>query len=441
MVSLKKNKGLKLWNKAKKIIPGGNSLLSKRPDRFAPDIWPTYYQKAKGCKITDLEGNVYIDMSTMGVGANILGYSYKEVDDAVKAAINKGISSTLNSYEEVKLAQKLLNLNPFAGGVKYARSGGEAMSIAVRIARTYTKKDKVAFSGYHGWCDWYIASNLSNKQNLNEHLLPGLSPKGIPKSLKNTSIPFRYNDVQDFEKVMKLHKNVGVIVIEGARYELPSKKFLKKIEIEAKKRNIVIIVDEITSGWRMGKSGVYKILKFNPDIVVYGKGMGNGYAISAVVGKKKIMNSSQDTFISSTSWTERIGFVAALKTIEILNREKVPNHLIKIGNTIGNGWLDLAKKYDLNIKINEFKPLITMKFCYGSLNEYINTLFIQEMLKRGYISSTSVYVSYSHTEKIVIEYLKQVDNVFKIISETIKKKSFRKILETIIRTDSFKRLT
>ena len=236
MVSLKKNKGLKLWNKAKKIIPGGNSLLSKRPDRFAPDIWPTYYQKAKGCKITDLEGNVYIDMSTMGVGANILGYSYKEVDDAVKAAINKGISSTLNSYEEVKLAQKLLNLNPFAGGVKYARSGGEAMSIAVRIARTYTKKDKVAFSGYHGWCDWYIASNLSNKQNLNEHLLPGLSPKGIPKSLKNTSIPFRYNDVQDFEKVMKLHKNVGVIVIEGARYELPSKKFLKKNRNKNKKK-------------------------------------------------------------------------------------------------------------------------------------------------------------------------------------------------------------
>ena len=148
------NSGNKLWSKAKSIIPGGNGLLSKRPDRYAKDIWPVYFSKAKGCQIWDLDDNVYIDMAQNGIGTAILGYADDDVNQSVIKAINKGVNTTLNAPEEVELAQKLLELNPTMGGVKFARGGGEAMSLAVRIARTHTKRDKVAFSGYHGWTDW-----------------------------------------------------------------------------------------------------------------------------------------------------------------------------------------------------------------------------------------------------------------------------------------------
>lgn len=435
------NTGCKLWDRAVKSIPGGNGLLSKRPDRYAPDIWPSYFSRSKGCEIWDLDGKKYIDMAQMGIGSAILGYANKELNAAVNDAIADGVSTTLNAPEEVYLAEKLLELNQFAGGVKFARTGGEAMSMAVRIARAYSGRDKVAFSGYHGWCDWYLATNLTGENNLADHLLPGLDPKGVPKSLANTALPFRYNDVEDFRRLIDANKDVGVIVIEGARYDFPTQAFLNEIQTVSHERNIVIVVDEITSGWRMTDGGVYKLNGFAPDIVVYGKAMGGGFAISAVVGRHEIMNEAQNTFISSTFWTERVGFVAALKTIEILTRDNVWEHLIRIGTRIGEGWLRLAKKHDLNLKITDFKPLITMKFKYGESNNSILTLFTQEMLKRGYLASASVYVSSAHTDTIVDEYLDNVDKVFRIISEAIKSNTVIEKLETKVRSDSFSRLT
>jgi glutamate-1-semialdehyde aminotransferase len=376
----------------------------------------------------------------MGIGAAILGYCNEEVDGAVKVAVDSGVSTTLNVPEEVLLAEKLLELNPFAGGVKFARTGGEAMAVAVRIARAFTGKDKVAFSGYHGWSDWYLAANLSGDNNLSEHLLPGLSPLGVPQGLRETASPFKYNDPDDFNRTIKNNPNIGTIVIEGARYDFPTQEFLDTIQQTAKEKDIVIILDEITSGWRITDGGVYKTNGFRPDIVVYGKGMGNGYAISAIVGKKTVMDMAQETFISSTFWTERIGFVAALKSLDILVREKVWNHLIHIGTLIGDGWLKLAEKHDLKLHVTDFKPLITMKLGYGELNSAIVTLFTQEMLKRGYLAATSVYVSYSHNEKIVEKYLNNMDEVFKIMSDAINSGKVLEKLETRVKEEGFKRL-
>lgn len=432
--------GKKLWQRALDAIPSGNSLLSKKPGRYAPDIWPTYFSKAKGCNIWDLDGNKFIDMAQMGIGVGILGYCNDEVDAAVKEAIDKGVSTTLNAPEEVLLAEKLLELNPFAGGVKFARTGGEAMAVAVRIARAFTGKDKVAFSGYHGWSDWYLAANLSGENNLSDHLLPGLSPWGVPQGLRGTAIPFKYNDPADFNRLIKNNPDIGTVVIEGARYNFPSQDFLSAIQEIAEEKDILIILDEITSGWRITDGGVYKTNGFRPDIVAYGKGMGNGYAISAIVGKKTIMDMAQETFVSSTFWTERIGFVAALKTIEIIKRERIWEHLIKIGNMIGNGWTNLAEKYNLKIHVTDFKPLITMKLGYDELNSAIVTLLTQEMLKRGYLAATSVYVSYSHNEKIVEKYLKNMDEVFKRLSGAINSGKVLEMLETRVKEEGFKRL-
>jgi len=430
--------GKKLWKRAIKSIPGGNGLLSKRPDRYAPDIWPTYFSKAKGISIWDLEGNKYTDMAQMGIGTCILGYADDYVDNNVKQAIDKGINTTLNCPEEVLLAEKLLELNPFAGGVKFARSGGEAMSIAVRIARAYNGKNKIAFSGYHGWHDWYLATNLVGDK-LGSHLLSGLEPKGVPDGLKNTIYPFNYNNLEELEEICN-NNDIGVIVIEGARYDFPTKEFLNGITKISKQKNITIIVDEITSGWRLTDGGVYKLYDFEPDIVVYGKALGNGYAISAIVGKEKVMDSSQDTFISSTFWTERVGFVAALSTIEKLTQHKVWEYLINTGQHIGDKWKEISEKYNLNIEVTDFKPLITFKFQYGELNSALYTLFIQEMLKRKYIASNSIYLSYAHKDVEIQKYLRIIDEVFKYIKECIDTNTVLDVLETKIKNEGFKRL-
>jgi len=429
------------WQRAINSIPGGTGLLSKRPERYAPDVWPTYFKKAKGVIVNDLDNNQFIDMAQMGLGSSILGYANEELNDEVKNTINKGINCTLNSIEEVLLAEKLIELNNFAGGVRFARTGGEAMAIAIRIARAYSGKDKVAFSGYHGWCDWYLATNLVNKNALSNHLLPGLLTKGVPSGLANTAIPFEYNNVEDLERVLNLHPDIGILCLEGARYNLPDKEFIKKINKLKNEKNLLIVADEITSGWRMTDGGVYKITGLLNDLVVYAKALGGGFAISAIVGKKEIMDIAQETFMSSTMWTERVGFVAALKTIEIIKREKVWDHLIKLGKIIAKGWLKLSIKHQINIKISNFYPLITMNFCYDDRNNTILTLFIQEMLKRGFLSSNSVYLSYAHTEEIIIRYLNSVDEVFKILAEAINKKNELSLLNTKTRTDAFVRLT
>lgn len=314
------------------------------------------------------------------------------------------------------------------------------MAIAVRIARAYSGRDKIAFSGYHGWSDWYIAANITDEDNLSDHLLPGLKPKGVPKGLKNTAFPFKYNSIEELQEIVN-REDIGVIVIEGARYDFPTKEFLESIQKIGRERNIVIVLDEITSGWRMTDGGVYKLYDFDPDIVVYGKAMGNGFAISAIVGKKEVMNEAQETFISSTFWTERVGFAAALKTIEKLTENRVWEHLIKLGNQIGEGWQELAFKHGLKLHITDFKPLITFKFDYDDKNSALYTLFIQEMLKRGYLASNSIYISYAHSDEIVKKYLKDVDEVFEMIADAIQKNNIDEKLETSIRDEGFKRLT
>lgn len=285
-------KGIKLWNRAKQIIPGGSQLLSKRSEMFLPEQWPSYYKKAKGVEIWDLDSNHYIDMSIMGVGACILGYADDEVNKAVKKAIDDGSMATLNSPEEVELAELLLNLHSWADMVRYTKTGGEAMAVAIRIARAYTKKDKIAFCGYHGWQDWYLSANLAESTALDGQLLPGLEPAGVPRGLKGTAIPFNYNEIEELEEIAK-NNDIGTIVVEPIRHHEPKNNFLDNVRRIADEINAVLIFDEITSGWRMRVGGIYELYKVYPDIVVYGKAISNGFPMAAVVGKGEIMDIAQ----------------------------------------------------------------------------------------------------------------------------------------------------
>lgn len=415
-MKLKKNKN---WKKAIKIIPGGNMLYSKRAEAFLPEYWPTYYSKTKDCYVWDKEGNKYIDM-IFAVGTNVLGYNNPILEKEVIKAIKKGNMSTLNSYEEVQLTEELLKIDKWAGMVKYARTGAEANSMAIRIAKSFQKKKpNIAACGYHGWHDWYLSSNLSNRNNLNYHLTKNVKTAGVNPKLKNTTFLFRYNDIERLEYLLK-NKKIGIIKMEVERNIKPDINFLKKVRDLSSRYKAVLIFDECTSGFRETLGGIFHKYKIFPDMVTYGKSIGNGHAITAVVARKKFLRSAEDTFISSTFWSERIGFVAALSTIKIMREKKIFPLIIKTGKDIKYKWLKAAKKN--NIEIEVFGKDSIPQFRFKESNQVYKTYFTQEMLKKNFLASNIIYVSIVHKSKILQKYYKHLDQVFyKISKNNIKK--------------------
>ena len=410
-----KNSGQILWSRAKEIIPGGNMLLSKNPSRFHPNSWPTYYSKAKGCDIWDLEGKRYKDLSLMGVGTNILGYANTKVDGAVVKAILRGNMSTLNCSEEVTLAEKLLELAPTMEMVKFARTGGEANAIAIRIARAASGKDNVAVCGYHGWHDWYLAMGINKSRDLEKNLVAGIDKRGIPNKLKNSIFSFNYNEIESLEKIIK-EKNIGVIKMEVMRNFEPKNNFLNKVQSIAIKNKIVLIFDECSSGFRETYGGIYKKYSLDPDMVVFGKALGNGYAITAVLGKKNIMENAQKTFISSTFWTERSGPTAALKTLEIMLQKKSWRYITDLGKKIKQKWEKIAKNHKLKISISGIDAMPGFNFlCKNNL--IYRTFLTQEMLKKKILASNNIYCSLSHNERIIDNYFDKLDQIFQKIKK------------------------
>ena len=430
--------GQKLWEKAKRIIPGGNMLLSKRPEMFLPDQWPSYFSKAKGCLVWDMDGKEYIDMSIMGIGTNTLGYGHPEVDAAIMNVIKSGNMSTFNAPEEVYLAEKLIDMHPWADMTRFARTGGEANAIAIRIARAASGKDKVAICGYHGWHDWYLSANLGDDSTLDGHLLPGLDPKGVPRNLKGTVIPFSYNNFPELEQLIAKHE-IGVIKMEVVRNEGPEDHFLEKVRALATKNNIVLLFDECTSGFRQSYGGIHKIYNVEPDMAVFGKALGNGYAVTAIIGRREIMESAQSTFISSTFWTERIGSVAALKTLEVMENERSWEKISQIGNDVSKKWLALGKKHHLPLKVTGISAIPS--FGFNSPNKLSYKTFItQEMLKKGYLATNLIFASTAHTKEIVDGYFENLEPIFKTIKECEEGLDISSLLDGPVCHSGFKRL-
>ncbi len=430
--------GQKLWKRAKQVIPGGNMLLSKRAEMFLPDQWPAYFSRAKGCYVWDLDGREYIDMSIMGIGTNILGYGHPEVDAAVQQVVVDGNMSTFNCPEEVYLAERLIEMHPWADMARLARAGGEANAIAVRIARAASGRDKVAICGYHGWHDWYLAANLSGDEKLAGHLLPGLEPKGVPQSLRGTVVPFHYNNISELESLVA-KGDIGVIKMEVSRNMGPEDGFLETVRKLATDNGIVLIFDECTSGFRQTFGGLHKMYGVEPDMAMFGKAMGNGYAITATIGRREVMEAAQGTFISSTFWTERIGPTAALKTLDVMEREKSWETITATGREIGRRWQALAVKYDLPIQVTGLPALISFTIPVDNMLKY-KTYITQEMLKRGYLAATSVYVCTEHTPAIVDRYFEEFDPIFATIRECEDGRSIDALLEGPVCHAGFKRL-
>ena len=346
--------------------------------------------------------------------------------------------STLNCPEEVYLAEKLNELHPWSDMVRFARSGGEANAIAIRIARAASGNDKVAVCGYHGWHDWYLSANLNNDQNLDSHLLPGLEPKGVPKDLKNTVFPFNYNDFDELESLVNEH-DIGVIKMEVFRNKRPEDNFLEKVRDLATKKGIVLIFDECTSGFRETLGGLHLKYNVDPDIAMFGKALGNGYAITAILGRREVMEAAQSTFISSTFWTERIGPTAALKTIEVMEKVNSWDKITKTGLMIRNNWQKLADKHDL--KISHFGlPALAGFNIESEHNLYFKTLITQEMLSKGYLAGNTIYVCTEHTSEIIDGYLQALDTVFGLISQCINGRDIKELVKGPVCHNGFKRL-
>lgn len=435
------HRSLAAQERAKRVIPGMTQLLSKRPDMFSLGVWPGYYDKAKGCTVWDLDGNEYIDMSISGIGANVLGYADDDVDEAVVGAIRNGSSSSLNCLEEVELAELLCELHPWAGMARFTRSGGEAMAVAVRIARAHTGKDTVAFCGYHGWHDWYLAANVGTENALGEHLIAGLDPCGVPKALRGTAIPFRFNRLDELEKIVGEHgKELAAIVLEPIRNAPPSEDFVRGVRAAADACDAVLIVDEISSGLRMNTGGAHLLFGFEPDMAVFSKALGNGYPIGAVLGKESVMQSAQKTFISSTCWTERIGPVAALATLRKHRRENVGPRLMELGRNVQDGWKQLLAKHDLKGSVTGMLPMSHLDF-ETPCPQHTKALFVQIMLEQGFLASNLYYAMYAHRDEHVARYLKSADIAFGVIAEGLRNQNLENMLKGLPSATGFKRLT
>lgn len=429
---MKNKNGVNLYRFAKTIIPGGTTLFSKRSELHLPNKWPAYFSKARDTSIWDLKGVKYLDMFC-AVGTSILGYSNRKVTKSVLSQIQKGNMTSLNCPEEVYLSKQIIKHHPWASMVKFTRGGGEANSVAIRIARANSTKKNVAFCGYHGWHDWYLSANINSKKNLDQHLMPGLKFDGIPKNLKNTSFPFLYNDFDYLSKLIT-KKKIGIIKMEVMRNMKPKNDFLQKVRKICDKKKIILIFDECTSGYRENMGGIHLKFKVNPDIAIFGKALGSGFAINAIVGKKQIMQKAENTFISSTFWGERVGYTAALSTINEFSRLKVFKKITANGKMIKNIWSDLSKKHNVPIRLIGTNAIPSFEFCN---NHNLNKTYVtQQMLKNKILATNMVYVNIFHNKKNLKKYKLVLDRIFFDISN----KNIKRILKSKICFKPIKRI-
>jgi len=431
-----------MQERAKRRIPGMTQLLSKRPDMFSLGVWPGYYSRAQGANVWDLDGNRYLDMSISGIGACVLGYADPDVDNAVRRAVADGVASSLNCPEEVLLAEELCRLHPWAEMIRLARTGGEAMAMVVRLARAATGKDKIAFCGYHGWHDWYLAANLGGDNALSGHLLPGLDPRGVPSCLAGTALPFRYNHPEELEAILDANPGeIAAVVMEPIRNANPDPGFLERVRELADKAGAALIFDEISAGLRLNTGGAHLVLSgVTPDAAVFSKALGNGYAIAAVIGTQGFMEACQTSFISSTMFTERVGPAAALAVLKKHRELNVAEHLKALGAQVQEGWRALGESCGLPVEVGGIAPLAHFAFT-GEEPQAQKALFVQLMLDRGILASTIFYAMHAHTPEHVRLYLEALEQVFPLVAQAAREGRVTDMLRGAPAQQGFARLT
>ncbi len=433
---------MELYARALELIPGGTQLVSRRPTRFANGVSPAYATRAEGSRFWDVDGNEYIDWVS-GIGAIILGYADPVVDAAVKRQIDKGLNYSINHELEIELAEELVKRIPCAEMVRYAKGGGEACAIAIRIARGATAREKVLFCGYHGWHDWYLAANLNRQSPLDSHLFPGIDPVGVPQSLDGTALPFAYGDVDSLRQLLDEHRGeVACIIMEPLRSDHPPAGFLEDVATLSKQHGVVLIFDEVSTGFRPSDAGVQSVVGVMPDLAVFAKSISNGYPFGAVVGRREVMRHAETMFISSTYWSDTIGLRAALTTLREIRKRGADQQIREYGEQLQTQLNEIADCVDAPITCQgvNYHPYLNIELEDDGLKRKVSTLYVQEMAKRGCHGYTSFYLNAAQNDVDLKQTTEAARQVFSLIRDALQSGTLDAKLSTAERTESFRRL-
>lgn len=392
----------KLWKKAVKLMPRGTQTMSKCPDQFVDGVYPKFIKKAKGAYMWDLDGDKYLDFMC-GLGPIILGYNHKRTNDAVKNQIKDGMIFSLPTVLEQELAQLIVDTVPCAEQVRFAKNGTDVDLAAVRIARSYTDKEKILKCGYHGWGDWHGIT---------------LRPYGIPSCLKDVIDEFEYNNLDSLEKLLKKGDVAGVIM-EAQALTAPEPGFLEGVRKLTTKYGAILIFDEVVTGFRWGLGGAQEHYGVTPDLCCLGKAMANGMPLSAIAGKKEFMQELNHAFFSMTFGGECLSLAASIETIEEL-KTKDYGYIWKLGNMLDKGIKDTAEKHGLDINFAGSAPRHNLTFSDTYEDSVgMKAVFYQEMVKQKILFSSVLYIQFSHTEDDIIKTIEASDKAFKFVKDNI----------------------
>ena len=409
-------KSEQLLDRALKSIPLASQTFSKSLTQYPRGVSPFFIEKGKGARVWDVDGNEYVDFVN-ALAAVTLGYCDKDIDGAVQEQMKSGVTFSLPHKLEMEVAEKLIQIIPCAEKVRFAKNGTDATSAAVRIARAYTGKEHIAVCGYHGWQDWYIGSTTRDL--------------GVPQSVKELTHKFEYNNIESLEKIFQ-EQELACVIMEPMNIEYPKDGFLKGVKELAHKNNALFILDETITGFRYSLGGAQELFGVTPDLATFGKGMTNGYPLSAVVGSNEVMQKVEDIFFSGTFGGETLSLAAASKIIDKYKKEQVIEHFSEVGSYLLEKLNQLINDKNLgDIFWTSGHP--SWSFLHIKEQEKYNTFeiktfFLQEMFKRGILTLGSHNISFSHTKEIVDQLLDVYTEVLPMVKENIKNQT---LLESI----------
>jgi len=406
--------------RAKKVVPHLTGTFSRAAPSYVEGVFPVYVQNAHGSHFIDVDGNEYIDY-VMALGPITLGYNYESINQAIISQLKEGILFSLPHPIEVELSEKICNIIPHAEMVKFEKSGSNAVTGAVRAARAFTKRDKIAYCGSGGvWHDWQAAMVSRDS--------------GIPKFNSELIKTFDYNDADGLEQIFEDNKNeIAAVVLEPVVYEQPQNNFLNKVRQLTNQNDSVLVLDEIVTGFRFDLGGAQKYFNIKGDLVCFGKGMGNGLPISSITGSSEFMKSFDELWVSSTNNSENLSLAGTYAVIKEMQEKKTISHCWNIGKKLFDGWNQTVKKFNLDAKMYGY-PIRMHLQCFDSdKNESLSlkSLLLQEMVKNGIFMSVlgSTFICYSHSEKDVENTLISLENTCEFVTKNVKNGNYEEFLE------------
>lgn len=422
-------KSTEMYHRAKKLMHPITQTLAKGPGQFTLGVSPVYVERAKGSKIWDVDGNEYLDYC-MGIGPISLGYAYEKVDNAIREQLDKGITFSLMHRLELEVAEKLHEIIPNAESVRISKQGADVCSAAVRIARAYTKRNKVAVCGYHGWHDWYIGTTTRDA--------------GIPQAIKDLTVSIKYNDIESVKAVMT--DDLACIILEPIVFEAPKNNFLKELHEVCKANGTLLIFDEMWTGFRLALGGAQEYFGVTPDLAVYSKACANGMPIAFLTGRDDVMSLFEtDVFYFTTFGGEALSLAATLATIEEMQNKNVPQYLASQGQKIMDGFNVLLEKHGMQeyLSIGGFPCRSIVNFSEKAGDGLLlKTYLQQEMIKRGILWSSFHNMCLSHSDEDVAFTLAVYDDIFPefkqlIESNAVASKIQGQVLEPVFRKLKF----